>query len=227
MKDDNIFLNFLYLLSKNNISNSLYLEGGFCLSFIYGIDRVFSQDIDFTIDDIGKREELLIVATAIIPKVIKGEILIGENSIKISDGDKQIFQIDFYPLGKEFFYWEKKELVYKKNKFVVRVHSLEDIFAEKISNVFQNDRCEFKDIVDINAIYAKLKVELDEAKFKKYLHGKLFWKKVDIKIKNNPLFLVLDREISFKKSYSIYAAKDSLNFSSQFNGACRIIENFL
>ena len=204
------------------------MEGGAALSFIYNLDRVFSNDLDFTIEDYQLRSELFDVVEEIAVKLNKKYVCDADpNKIIIKDDKEVILEIDFYPLSAKLFSWEDKGLEYNKKGFSVKTHSLEDIFAEKISNIFQENRSEFKDVFDINKIYDILIDDLDKEKFKIYLHEKLLGKKIYKKIKNDPISLLNDRKVSFRESYASYAIKDSLNFEVQFSEICKIIKIFL
>lgn len=229
MVNKNTFLQFLYLLSKTQISKFLYLEGGAALSFVYGCKRVFSNDIDFTI-----------VHSRLVPQLIntlqKVSIDSGlftectlqcqQNKIVIFSRKKPVIQIDFYVLPTDLFLSENKKLVYKNQEFFVKAHSLEDIFAEKITNVLQKDRTEFKDIMDINIIYKVLFSNMEDNKFRDYLQKKLVGKRIYNK-REKMILVYLNKIERFKKSYYLYDKRHEINFNNKFFYCQKVIERYL
>ncbi len=158
MKSDfkKLFDEYLYNLSLNNQAKYYYLEGGYALSFIYNFPRKFSTDIDFTIS----REEFIgrfvKQSISILQRIIKDfnseEV---NNKIKVYEKNRYLFDIDYYFVPYSYFEFKEINLVYGNNKFVFNVHTLKDILCEKILNVIQYDRFEFKDVIDINLIFEK------------------------------------------------------------------------
>jgi len=225
MINQNIFLQFLYLLSTQEISQSLYLEGGAALSFVYGLNRVFSNDLDFTIDSDQLRPSLSVAVKEIMTLIDIGQPRLcesGNNQIIIKDGQRTVLQLDVYVLPAQLFLWEERVLRYGRREFTLKVHSLMDILAEKISNLFQEDRCEFKDIVDINNIFNLLGQSFNQASFKSYLRQKLIGKKIYPRIKNNPAQSFLARKANFLKSFSASTGLSHKVFSQEFS-RCQVL----
>lgn len=221
-----VFLQFLYLLSAKKIKKYLYLEGGAALSFVYGLKRVFSNDLDFTIENEKFRPHLLTAAEEVIKKMYPNNQYVFKstrNKIVISNRLKIILQLDIYTLTSDFFIWENNNLFYEGKEFTIKTHSLVDIFAEKITNIFQKDRCEFKDIADINNIFKRISPSLDVEYFKIYLHKKLVGKKIYNKTPDS----YLSKKLHFKKSFLIYPGSNSLSFTSQFSCCQKIISLYL
>lgn len=230
MFNKRIFLQFLYLLSKKEINDHLYLEGGAALSFIYGLDRVFSGDLDFTIDDYGLRLKLLNTIEEIMVEINKNKkytYISTSNKVIIRDNNKIILQIDFYPLATKLFTWEEKNLFYGDKFFLIKTHSLEDIFAEKITNILQSDRFEFKDIVDTNSIHKILMHKINVSNFKIYLGQKLVGKQIIQVTKNDPSSIFLNKRADFANSHQLYNKKIKVEFKSEFISCYRIIEKYL
>jgi len=226
----NIFLQFLYLLSSKAIKKDLYLEGGAALSFIYGQNRVFSNDLDFTIENKKLLKKFLNSIEEIIKEINPAKYSIrnvSNNKIIIKSGRLMILQIDVYVVSAKLFLWEEKELNLNNKKFTLRVHSFIDLFAEKITNIFQKDRCEFKDIIDINNIYKTIKTSVDPENFSIYLRNKFVGKKMHIQIKNNPILSYLNRKIAFKKSFLTSPKFKGKSFDKEFESCRRIMEIYL
>lgn len=229
MIDQNIFWQFLYLLSAQKISQSLYLEGGAALSFVYGLDRVFSDDLDFTIDSDQLRPNFLAAVETILPLIDIDQPRLcqpSDNQIVIKN-EQRILRLDVYTLSAQLFLWEEYVLHYDRQEFTFKVHSLIDILAEKISNLFQEDRCEFKDIVDINNIFSLLYKSLDQASFKVYLRNKLIGKRIYFRIKNNPTQSFLERKANFAKSLSAPINLGHMAFNREFNRCQMLISRCL
>lgn len=157
-------------LSQRSLLNEIYFEGGFVLNYIYNIPRYFSGDIDITIKN-NQILQKIIFNFKNYYKDKNNNFIILNN--KIISNDKNY--LDFYFVNPDTFMWENREIIIDNQKFTLRVHSLQDILAEKISTVVLRNRFEFKDIIDINLIDKKL-ININKQKFANYLKNKLQYK---------------------------------------------------
>lgn len=226
MNNDNIFLKFLYFLSLKKISDKIFLEGGASLSFIYGFNRVFSQDLDFTIEHKKFLPELMIAVKETMKEIdIFSEFSMDskENKIIISSDKEIVLSLDVYVLSSDLFLYEEKYLIYDNVNFKIKTHSLIDMFAEKITNLFQKDRCEFKDILDINNIFNRLDESINKDSFTLYLKEKFRGKKII----NNDLLFYYKKRKKLEKSFLHYSNSKNINFSKEFFICSKILTNFL
>lgn len=141
-------------MTKHEISNSVFLEGGASLNFVYGIRRKFSNDFDFTVEN----KRLMKRFFEIIKKILLAldhnlSFKISQNKINIIRNGLSVFHVDCYELDQKYFDWELKRLTLDAKVLSIKTHTLPDIFAEKITNL--STRSEMNDITDISHIIEK------------------------------------------------------------------------
>lgn len=182
MKVEDFFIQYLYHISKDKKSKNFYLEGGASLSLIFGITRNFSNDLDFTINNVDNSKYFFELTSEIIASLFPGSKVttnLKNSRISIKKGKKNLFHIDYFILNNRLFESEYASLKYGKQQFKIKTHSLSDILAEKICNVYEESRTECKDIDDIVTIlkrykFSNLKIRcllLQKIKIKKIIYG--------------------------------------------------------
>ncbi|MFW6025488.1 MAG: nucleotidyl transferase AbiEii/AbiGii toxin family protein [Candidatus Woesearchaeota archaeon] len=148
-----LFNKFLHYLSNSKEAKHFYLEGGYVLSFVYKLSRKFSRDIDFTISKKELVETFVERSVFILSNIIKDFYYKRrENKIIVYKKNDYLFDIDYYYLSSKYFEFQEVDLFSEKNKFTFNIHTIKDILCEKILNIVQSNRFEFKDVVDINLI---------------------------------------------------------------------------
>lgn len=150
MNIEHFVKNYLFYLFKNSkISIGMHLDGGASLSLLYGIDRKFSNDLDFTID--SKDSLNIFIDNALTPfsnfetNASIGKLLSDNRVTFISDGN-ELFHIDYYLVPSTFCNYNDMEFLFDDDISIVSAHTIEDIFVEKLFCLIS--RIELRDIED-------------------------------------------------------------------------------
>lgn len=151
MNIDHLVKNYLFYLFKNSeISTGLHLDGGAALSLLYGIDRKFSNDLDFTIDNEGSLKTF--IDNALIPfsdfePNTHIDIYPSENRITFMLEDNELFHLDYYLVPSTFCNYNDIKFLFNDRASVISAHTMEDIFVEKLFCLIS--RIELRDIEDL------------------------------------------------------------------------------
>lgn len=149
------------LLSQSSLSKNLYLEGGAALSFLFGIKREFSGDLDFTFSYRRAIQALNQEFPAFLVSLENKERLSyflnsKEKRFTIFKDRMKIFHLDYEIVDDKFFSWIEVSFTFKGKNFKIRTHTLEDIFAEKICGLLDPKRVEYKDLLDLKSIFPRI-----------------------------------------------------------------------
>lgn len=143
---------YLHNFYGNKIfSRGIHLEGGAALSLYYGIERIFSNDLDFTIETAvdcqrfrdGILDPLPGNYTINHRDETKTHILDEEGSV--------VLTLDYFVVPPQNCYYEE---VLLDGKTPSLIHSLDDILAEKLCCLI--DRDAERDVLDAANIIRKL-----------------------------------------------------------------------
>jgi predicted nucleotidyltransferase component of viral defense system len=179
----NTLLTLIY--SDEKIADLIHLDGGAALSFFYNIERKFSQDLDFTIET----EEAFTYTQKMLSKL---------NTTSLT--------VDLVVVPSEYCEYELSPL----NSIKVSVHTIEDIFAEKICCLI--DRNTYRDLWDVHQIINKHRPDLSKA-------AQLFQKKQELK--NSPYPTLQNFADDF------YNLANNKNKWSELESSWEIIYNYL
>lgn len=153
--------------NDRQLSLGVNLEGGAALSFFYGIEREYSGDLDFTIDNLSNYERFRKIITK--PLVGANAIHIDKNQTRIHTNKNGTFYIDYFIAPSCYCEYVKKDL---DDKTRCNLHSLNDIFVEKIYCLIQRNA--ERDFFDLKKIIKKNLVNIPSV-------IKLFKKKQQLK----------------------------------------------
>jgi len=192
-------------ISQMPIAEDLYLEGGAALNFVYEIRRRFSGDLDFTVPD---RK---------IIKIFKEEY----KSFAKKPSCYIEFPFDFTIVENKLFDWRWAKISTKKGDILIKTHTMEDIIAEKICCVLSSDRIEYKDVIDINKVISKVKIEK--------LKG-IVLRKIKAKFQGSRKEVLVDLFTGKKQKFLKNASSNGYglkNFNNNYFDATRLIKKLL
>lgn len=176
----------LYAISKSSIGKKLIFKGGTSLSKIYFSEKWrLSEDLDFTIFEEIKPEDIEKVLETEVPKIIKDEIGMEVKLKKRPYSNEGWLQSKFQyngPLGKDTvkleitkenksYDFERLEVpqTYDYPEFDVDVYTLDEILAEKMRTIIQRGK-----IRDYYDVWRLLKTQsFDKEKIKKIFLEKM------------------------------------------------------
>lgn len=155
---------YLYTLySQEEFKDRIHLDGGVALKFFYNIDRKFSNDLDFTIEDNGSANLLIDFIISYFQGYIDHSVQTSENKILILRNNTHLFHIDYYIVPAEYCNYSSEMLELEgKPQLPCSIHSIEDILVEKLfCLVSRTEKRDMTDIVSILDIRINLSV-IDE-----------------------------------------------------------------
>ena len=229
-------------LLKNLSSINMALKGGTGIRKVYIENYRFSDDLDFTLLEEIKVEEIKTkVKEAIVKSLEESGISFDEDPV-ISENENG-FAIDVYfrimQRGpnktrikiditksfneKIFLPLEEREIIHPySDSFLsqVRVYSLEEILAEKIRSLFQRTRP--RDLYDVWFLWKEWK-KVDKTKVQQILPKKFKFKNVKLDING-----LKSRKNNFKKAWKTsrgHQLKNLPAFEKVFNSVLKIIES--
>jgi len=139
------------------LSTHIHLEGGAALSLYYNVDRKFSNDLDFTIETQGDIDRFRDSITKPFDSKDYQVKHINENKTNIYDTrGKMVLSFDYYLATKEFCNYEE---VLLDGITPSLIHSVEDIFVEKLCCMV--DRDAERDVHDAVVILEKYSPKID------------------------------------------------------------------
>lgn len=146
---------FLELLGKQPFSKKFYLSGGTALTEFY-IPYRFSEDLDFFSQNEVQVEEI----TAFLQS-IKSELRFESFDFNTSF-NRNLFFLKFpnETLKLEFTYYPFPQLDSSKEKFGVKVDSIEDIAVNKLFTIYQTPRS--RDFMDLYMIIKKYGLTIED-----------------------------------------------------------------
>lgn len=145
-------IQFLYdVYNQELLRTNMHLDGGAALSLFYNIDRTFSNDVDFTIEDQVTLNALL--AWLGTDFTYFTEITHRKNAIIFSQGRHEIFKLDYYIVPSTYCEYSSQLLRTDRGNVSCMIHSLDDIFVEKLFCLF--DRKTYRDVHDLIKIGSK------------------------------------------------------------------------
>lgn len=178
------------IVSVPALKQNLIFKGGTALRKIYFKNYRFSEDLDFTLKNSMKENEINALfedAFAFLKKEYNVDFLVKSfyskkwfSDIKIQfvglNGQKNTITVDLMADETIEDTAKEKNILnpYYKKSFSVPVYSLDEILAEKLRSFLQRTRV--RDYFDAWFILTKAKSKIDKKKLKK-----IFWKKVEYK----------------------------------------------
>ncbi|MBH41864.1 MAG: hypothetical protein CL685_04055 [Candidatus Magasanikbacteria bacterium] len=146
------------LYGNKALSHGIHLEGGAALSFYYGFERVFSNDLDFTYETAKDRARFLLDLSLPLGKDFYAKELSKHRSsiIERSTGNT-LFSVDYYHAPSRFCDYETRPFEGKTNS---KIHSLLDILTEKLFCLIERDTK--RDVIDAAMILRSEKVNASE-----------------------------------------------------------------
>lgn len=162
----------------------VYFEGGFVLSSIYKIDRIYSGDLDFTIECSAIEDKLIKILPKVIEEFSKAHkqdfnFSWRDNSIEILQNGLNFLTLDYYIVPQELFEWKRNTINVQSELFEMNFHTVKDILAEKICCVIDKDRYEFKDLWDIKEIEKRYIGDVNGKEFYNILARKMSSKNIE------------------------------------------------
>lgn len=151
MNIDHLVKNYLFYLFKNSaISTGLHLDGGAALSLLYGIDRKFSNDLDFTIDNENSLK--IFIDNVLTPfsnfsSKANINITLSNSRITFMSKSNELFHVDYYLVPSTFCSYNDIEFLFNDRSSIISAHTIEDIFVEKLFCLIS--RIELRDIEDL------------------------------------------------------------------------------
>jgi|GEM_PF-4479920 len=130
--------------NDKELSRGIHLEGGAALSFYYGFERVFSNDLDFTYETVKDRIRFLLdLSLPLGQNFYAKELSKNRSSIIDRKTGNILFSIDYYHAPSKFCDYENLPFEGKTNS---QIHSLLDILTEKFFCIIERDTK--RDVID-------------------------------------------------------------------------------
>lgn len=151
-----------HLYADNRLIDRLHLQGGAALALVYGMNRVFSNDLDFTVDDEQALNALLKI---LLHFGQQQKLRIHKQNSRVtffeSSNNKEVFHLDVCIVPPSLCEYSKIKYTYRGAEEFINVHSINDLFIEKIYCTLT--RCEIRDIKDILLLIKSEKVQVISA----------------------------------------------------------------
>jgi len=145
-----------YMFRDAKLSTGIHLDGGAALYFFYEINRIFSNDLDFTAERKSQLSNFINNSLIPLQKVNHGNAkwnlkkIIDTNKIIICINGSQIFHIDIYYVPPKYCHYQVDNLTLNNESADISLHSLNDIFVEKLLCTIT--RTETRDLIDLSEI---------------------------------------------------------------------------